>query len=147
MKIITERQYSEIVESILKEKEKQKVSPLFNGIGGEELQREITNRLGGEWKVTNEQPVKFTRVDINAVASARYFRKGGVTLLMGLVIILLLLAIGAKSLVIMTPLYYNLYYTFCGLIALGFLWLYSRKQAKIRKELWRQLGREESKEK
>lgn len=149
MKLITERQYNELTISILKDREieAEKNHKSFNGIDGNDLLREITARLDDSWKVINEQPMKFTRADINAVASARYFRKGGITLLMGLLIVLLLVAIGVKSLVIMTPLYYNMYYTFCGMVALGFIWIYSHKQSKIRKELWRQLGREETLEK
>lgn len=149
MKIITERQYGEIVLNIIKERKKkvEKASQSFNGVNGDDLNEEVARYLGDEWMVTNEQPVKFTRGDINAVAGARYFRKGGITLVMGLLIIQLLLAITVKSLIIMTPLYFNLYYVLCGLIALGFIWVYSHKQSKIRKELWRQLGREESAEK
>jgi len=149
MKIITERQYGEIVLNIIKERKKkaEKTSQSFNGVDGDDLNEEVTRHLGDEWMVTNEQPVKFTRGDINAVAGARYFRKGGITLVMGLLIIQLLLAIVVRSFIIMTPLGYNLYYVLCGLIALGFILIYSRQQSKIRRELWRELGREESLEK
>jgi len=148
MKTITERQYNELVDIILKEREKQagKTSQPFNGVDCDELQRGITNRLGDSWRITSEQPMKFTKADISAVANARYFRKSGITLLMGLLIIMLLLSIAVKSFVVMIPLYYNLYYTVVGLIALAFIWVYSRGQSKIRKELWRQLGRGETKE-
>lgn len=148
MKVITEKYHQDLVDSILKEKRKvaEKLGKPFRGITPDELQEAINVRVGGQWSLTNEEAVKFSRSDINAVASARYFRRGGITMIMGLVIMLLLLAIAVKSVVIMTPLYYNLYYTLCGVIAIGFLYIYSRKQSKVRKALWQQLGREEAEE-
>ena len=147
MKVITEKYYQDLVSDIIKEKRKvaEKLGKPFRGISQEEL-RDAVNVRVGECSLTNEEAVKFSRSDINAVASARYFRKGGITMIMGLVILLLLLAIAVKSVVVMTPLYYNLYYALCGLIAIGFLYIYSRKQAKVRKALWQQLGREEAEE-
>jgi len=109
------------------------------GVSQEELREAVKVRVGESCMITKEESVKFSRSDINAVASARYFRKGGVTLIMGLVIVV-------KSVVVMTPLYYNIYYALCGLIAIGFLYIYSRQQAKVRKELWQKLGREEAEE-
>lgn len=147
MKVITEKYYQDLVSDIIKEKRKsaEKLGKPFRGISQDEL-RDAVNVRVGECSLTNEEAVKFSRSDINAVASARYFRKGGITMIMGLVILLLLLAIAVKSVVVMTPLYYNLYYALCGLIAIGFLYIYSRKQAKVRKALWQQLGREEAEE-
>jgi len=148
MKVITEKYYQDLVSDVIKEKRKvaEKLGKPFRGISQEELRDAITARVGEQYLLTNEEAVKFSRSDINAVASARYFRRGGITMIMGLVILLLLLAIVVKSVVVMTPLYYNLYYALCGLIAIGFLYLYSRKQAKVRKALWQQLGREEAEE-
>lgn len=150
MKQITERHYSDLIETIIKDKQKQyeKVGQEFSGIDGDDLLEEVTKRLGGDWCITNERPVKFTKADINAVAGARYFRKGGVTLLMGLAIIILCLSIVARFIgLALSPLSLTLYYTVCGIVTLAFLWFYSHGQAKIRRELWRQLGREESLEK
>ena len=148
MKTITEQHLQDLVGSIIKEKKKvaEKLGKPFNGITQDELWDAVRVRVGEEWMVKNEESVKFSRSDINAVASARYFRKGGVTMIMGLVIVLLLLAVVVKSVVVMTPLYYNLYYALCGLMAIGFLYIYSRQQAKVRKELWQKLGREEAEE-
>ena len=61
-------------------------------------------------------------------------------------IIVLSLSVGVKYIPNMTELYYNIYYTLCGFIALAFIYVYSRKQSKVRKELWRQLGRDEGRE-
>lgn len=145
MKLITAQHYHSVVESILKEKERQAESlgQSFIGLSADELQREVDNHLGGAWSIKKEESVKFNKADINAVASARFFRKTGVTLLMGLVIILVAFALVVKSISIMTPLYYNIYYTVCGILTVVFLYIYSRKQSKVRKALWRQIGREE----
>jgi len=146
MKVITEQYFQDLVNGIIKEKKATagKLDKPFRGISQDELCEAVTARIGEPWVVNKEESIKFSRSDINAVASARYFRKGGISLIMGLVILLLVLAIVVKSVVVMTPLYYNLYYAFCGLIAIGFLYIYSRKQAKVRKELWQKLGREEA---
>lgn len=144
MKLITLEHYNSAVEAIVKEKERQaeKLGQAFEGIDAGELKRELDKHFGTDWGIKKEESVRFTKADINAVASARFFRKTGVTLLMSLLIVLVTLALAVKSLVVMTPLYYNLYYTACGVIAIGFIWVYSRKQAKVRKELWRQMGRD-----
>jgi len=148
VKVITEQYYQDLVSSIIKEKRKvaEKLGQPFLGVSQEELREAVKVRVGESCMITKEESVKFSRSDINAVASARYFRRGGISLIMGLVIVLLLLAIVVKSVVVMTPLYYNIYYALCGLIAIGFLYIYSRQQAKVRKELWQQLGREEAEE-
>ncbi len=144
MKTITEQHYNSIVEAIIKEKEKQAESANlpFIGMTPDELRHEVNCYLGtNEWLVKRNPP-KFDRKDISAVASARFFRKTGISLFMGVIIAILVLSIGIRY-VNMTPLYYNLCYTFIGLLALGFIYVYSKMQGKVRRELWRQLGREE----
>lgn len=151
MKIITEQYFNSIVEGIIKEKEKQadQAKQPFIGLSSDELWGEIGRQLevqpGEKWMV-KRQPMKFTKQDINAVASGRFYRKTGVQLLMALVIILLAMSVAVRYIPDITSLGYNIYYTLCGLVGLGFIYIYSRKQAKVRKELWRQLGREETKE-
>ena len=148
MKFITVGYYNSLVDGILKEKEKQAKSSghPFDGISEGELTREINKHIVGEWKIKSEQPVKFTKADINSVASGRFYRTTGVKMLMGLVIIILAVAVVVKYIPNMTTLHYNIYYTLCGAVALGFIYIYSRKQAKIRKDLWKQIGREETEE-
>lgn len=148
MKEINVKKYFDIVEDIVKEREKQaeKLGREYVGLTGDELQREVVNHLGDAWAIKKEESVKFTRADINAVAGARFFKETGRSLLMGLAIIILGLSVGMKYIPEMTALYYNIYYAVCGLIALIFIYVYSRKQAKVRKRLWRQLGREDIKE-
>lgn len=147
---ITERQLADITVNIIKEKqtECEKRSQEFRGINSETLMREVSEYLGDEWTVIKEQDVKFTKADINAVAGARFFRKGGLTLLMAM----LILVLGASLIpryvgMEMTPLNVTIIYSILGVIFLVFMWIYNKGQSKIRKELWGQLGREESIEK
>ena len=148
MKFITVGYYNSLVDGILKEKEKQAKSSghPFDGLTEIELTHEINKHMVGEWKIKSEQPVKFTKADINSVASGRFYRTTGVKMLMGLLIIILAVAVAMGYIPNMTALHYNIYYTFCGAIGLGFIYIYSRKQARVRKELWRQIGREETEE-
>ena len=148
MKFINQQYYNSVVAGILKEKEKQAelLGQSFIGLSGDELAREVSDHLGEAWSIKAEKPMKFSKSDINAVANARFYRKTGVKLLMGLLIIVLTIAVAVKWIPNMTELHYNIYITLCGVIALVFIYVYSRKQSKVRKELWRQLGREESEE-
>lgn len=149
MKVITEQYFNNLVISIVKQKEKlaeqQHVS--FTGLTNDELWKEINNCLGNQWTVEKDRQVKFTKADINAVASARFYRKSGIQLLMGMSIIVLALAVIFKNIPNMTMVGYNIFYTLIGAIVLCFLYIYSRKASKVRKELWRQIGRDESEEK
>ncbi len=147
MRVVTEQYLNSLVDSIVKEKEKQAeiLHQTFSGLSNDELWQEIKNHLGNQWTVKREHPMKFTRADINAVASARFFRKTGMQMLMILAIIVLALSVVVKY-ITMTALLYNIFYVLFGLISLGFIYIYSRKQSKARKELWRQLGHEEKEE-
>jgi len=135
MKIIAEQYYYALVDEILKEKQQQAhVSRQpFVGVTDEELKNEIDKRLGKPWAVEIRK-VTLSAKDVNALAGARFFQETGRSLLMALAIIILALSVGIKYIPNMTALYYNLYYTFCGAIALIFIYIYSHKQAKIRKE-------------
>lgn len=148
MKTITEQYLNTLSVNIIKESEKQAelLGNSFNGLTGDQLYQAIKGHLGGEFIVKPEQQVKFSRYDINAVANSRFYRKSGQQLLMGLAIVVLLLVMAIRYIPNMTALGYNISYTVCGAIALVFVFVYSRKQSRARKELWRQLGREEKDE-
>ncbi|MDD4876768.1 MAG: hypothetical protein PHQ86_06555 [Dehalococcoidales bacterium] len=135
MKIIAEQYYYALVDEILKEKQQQAhvSSQPFIGVTDEELQNEIGKRLGKPWAVEIRK-VTLSVKDVNALAGARFFAETGRSLLMALAIIILALSVGVKYIPNMTALYYNLYYTLCGAVALIFIYIYSHKQAKIRKE-------------
>ena len=147
MKFITVQHYNSIVKGILKEKERQAeaLHQEFSGLTSDELKKEVDNHIGDGWALKKEEAVKFSKSDINAVAGARFFRQTGRSLLMGLAIVVLGLAVAVKYMpIVMTELYYTIYYALIGLATIGFLYVYTRKQSKVRKELWRQIGREES---
>ena len=148
MKVITEQYYHSVVIGILKEREKQieKLGQPFDGLTADDLSREVENIIGGKWKIKREQSVKFSKADINAVAGARFFKETGQRILMVVAIIILGLSVVVRYIPSMTSLYYNIYYTIVGIVALVFIYVYSRKQSKVRKELWRKLGREEAEE-
>lgn len=146
MRSVTVHTYNSAVETIVREKEKEaeKSHIPFMGVPADELRQALDNYFGEAWIVKKEETIKFTKADINAVASARFFKSTGRTLLLGLAVILLSLAVAVRYIPYMSALYYNIYYTICGAIALAFIYIYSRKQAKVRKTLWKQLGREET---
>jgi len=149
MKIIAEQYYHALVDEILKEKQQQAHSTKqpFVGVTDDELQNEIGKRLGHPWAVEIRK-VTLSVKDVNALAGARFFQETGRTLLMVLAIVILALSVGVKYIPNMTALYYNIYYTLCGVIALIFIYVYSRKQAKIRKEFkWKYGVRDTEEEK
>lgn len=148
MRVVTEEYLKSLVESIVRGRKKQ--SELkhqeFVGLTGEELVREINAQLGENWVVKEEDKVKFSKEDINAVANGRFYRRTGVKMVMALIIILLSLATAMKYIPNVTIVGYNIFYTLLGGIALAFIYIYSRKQSKVRKELWKQIGRDDVKE-
>lgn len=86
--------------------------------------------------------VKFDKHDINAVANGRFFRKSGQKLLMLMAIIIL----GLAMVVNYTPVPTYLYYGAIAVVGIVFFYMYAKKQAIARKELWDQIngnGREE----
>jgi hypothetical protein len=148
MKIIAEQYYYALVDEILKEKQQQAhtAKQPFVGVTNEELRSEIEKRLGSSWAVEIRK-VTLSVSDVNALAGARFFKETGRTLLMALAIIILGLSVAIRWIPDMTPLYYNLYYALCGVIALVFIYIYSRKQARVRKEFrWKYGVRDTDKE-
>ena len=145
MKAITERQLYDIIADILNKEEKksEKAGIPFTGLANEDLNALIEERVGGEWVLKKEQAFKLTKSDINAIANNRYYRRTGVKILMGAVIILLALSIMANNLQFLPP---AVFYGLCGASAIALVYLYSSGQAKTRKSLWRAIGRDETEE-
>ena len=145
MKLITLNIYIETVQSIIKNREKhaEALKQEYTGLSADELNKELSSQFGGAWAIKKEESVKFTKADINAVAGARFFKETGRSLLMGLAIIILGLSVGVKYIPDMTILYYTIYYALIGFATLSFIWVYSRKLSKVRKALWKQIGRGE----
>lgn len=145
MKIITEIHFNNLVAGIIAEKQKiaEKQHEIFMGVSQDDLMDEVAVKVGGKFVVKREQPVKFSKSDINAVANNRFYRKTGLKLLMGAVIILLGLSMLTNNFQVINP---YVYYGLCGITAIVFVYVYSSKQAKARKELWHEIGREEIEE-
>ena len=145
MKIITEQYYNNLVDAIIKEQEKQaeKLDQAFIGISQSELHNEIQKRIGEAWRLKRDKPVKFSKSDINSVANSRFYRKTGIKLLMILAIVILVNAIAVNNLHFFSV---NVGYGIYAVAAILFVFIYSRQQGKVRKQLWREIGREESDE-
>lgn len=145
MKTITEQTHRQAVDAILKERERLCAvrNETFRGMTSEEIQGELLNRFGGTYLVQRDRNIKFTKSDINAVANSRFYRKTGIKYLLGLGIILLIVAMLVNTFSVV-PLIAG--YSICAVVAIGFVYFYQRGQSKMRKELWNELGREESDE-
>ena len=148
MKIIAEQYYYALVDEILKEKQQhaRNTNQSFVGVTNDELRSEVEKRLGSPWALEIRK-VTLSVSDVNALAGARFYKETGQRLLMVLTIIILGLAVVVRWIPNMTALHYNIYYVLCGAIALAFIYSYSHKQAKIRKEFrWKYGVRETDKE-
>lgn len=135
MKIIAEQYYYALVDEILKEKlqESKSTKQAFVGLKDDELHAEIEKRLGKPWAI-EVRKVTLSRQQVGDIANGQFYRETGRTLLLGLGIILLGLSLATRY-INMTALFYNIYYTLCGGIGLGFIYVYSRKLKKIREDL------------
>lgn len=132
MKTYTPQNIEVMIDGIIAEKEKQCGSQ-FNGMPHNEVMNELYNKLGDDWCIKREQPIRFTKQDINAVANNRFYRRTGVKLLMLLIIVVLGLAVFTTTFkLIPIPIYYGL----SGLAAAIIFYIYSKKQQKARKEFW-----------
>jgi hypothetical protein len=146
MKTIAEQFFGYLVGDIIKEKQDiaEKEHKQFNGVNGSDLVVEIEKHLGKGWVVA--PPQKLSVEDVNAIANARFFKQTGQKLLMGMTIVILGLAVVARYLTL-TPLGINIFYTIFGMVALSFIWVYTRKQAKNRKEFHWKWGVKDTEEK
>lgn len=146
-KVITEHQLHSLEDTIIAERKKiaEKNGDIFEGVSPEELNRELETRIGDKWLVKQEEKFHLKKNDINAIAGARYMRKGGLTLILITAVILLALSMVTR-IIEMTQLYYYIYYIACGVVACGFLIKYANGITKARKTLWHQLGRDETQE-
>lgn len=135
MKTITPRQLDSLVSLIVSDEEKtaKLKHEAFNGLTHDALFVAIDERIGGEWVIKKDLPVQFTKEDINAVAASRFFRGFGMTLLLGWVVLIGILAMLTSTYPIIPVL---VYYGLNMVITIAVFLVYIRKQSKIRKELW-----------
>lgn len=147
MKVIAEQYYYALVDEILKERlrESKSANRVFVGLTDDELHAEIEKRLGKPWAI-EVRKVTLSASDVNALASARFLKETGWTLLMGLAIVILSLSIAVRYISGMTALYYNIYYVICGAVGLVFIYVYTYKLRKVRKEFHWKYGIRDSDE-
>ncbi|MBU2118741.1 MAG: hypothetical protein KJ954_14230, partial [Alphaproteobacteria bacterium] len=105
----------------------------FNGLTHDAVFTALDGRLGEDWVLKKDPPVQFTKEDINAVAASRFFRGFGMTLLLGWVVLIGILAMLTSTFPIIPVL---VYYVLNMFITIGVFLVYIKKQSKIRKELW-----------
>ena len=136
MKVISTEQLSSLMESIILDKEQQaKVIPgqKFRGISSGDLFQQIREKLGTDWAVRKVN-IKLTKEDLNSVANSRFYRKTGLKLLMIVAIVMLGLATLTATFHFIPPV---VYYVLCGLAAIAFVFVFSKKQSEARRELWK----------
>lgn len=133
-KRITTQQFSDIIDHIMDDSHdvaKQHGTELV-GITQGDMIEGIHKRLGDDWVLTRDPPVRFTKEDISAVANSRFYRKTGVKLMMAWAIVILAFAMVSLTFRLI-PL--SVYYGLSIAATIGFIFSYSKKQAKIREEL------------
>lgn len=138
MKSLTPQQIGNTVEDIISEKEqlaRLKRSD-FIGISKDDLMLEIERKLGVDWVVKKEEPFRVNKQDMSAIANNRFFRKTGMRMLMLLAIVILGLATLTSTLRVISPF---IYYGLEGIVAVGFLYFYAKKQRDFRIALCKQM--------
>ncbi len=134
MKVITVRQIESVLDHIMHDREElaKLKKETFMGVNQHEVMMELEKRLGVNWVLQKDPPVKLSKDDIIAVANNRFFRKLGMKLLMAWAIVILAFAILTLTLRILPlPFYYGL----SGIVTAVFLFVYSKKQNRMRNEL------------
>lgn len=134
MKAITASQLETTIGHILHDKESQaKVTQsMFIGVTAKEVSAEIEKRLGTDWILKKDSPVKLNKDDIAALANSRFFKKTGQKLMMGWALVVVILAMFTMTIkVIPLPVYYGSAILITG----AFLVVFSQKQRAVRKEL------------
>ena len=145
MKVITEQSYQSIVDTIIREEERlaEKASIPFSGISHIKLEGKVRERIGDDWTIRRDPKVKFSKSDINAVANSRFYKLMGLKLLLGLAVAILVVA-AIVNYVEGFPMWVA--WVLYAIEALTFVYIYSKGQAKIRRQLWHELGRNENDE-
>ena len=134
---ITASHLSTLIEDITVEAQKRakQTGIPFMGVPQDSLQSELNRKIGtNDWSVKKENPIKFTKADINAVASGRFYRKSGLKILMLWAVVVLFLL---QVMTWMPNLTIGVYYGACIAVTVGFVAVYGKKQSIARRELWR----------
>ena len=138
MKTVTASQLEIAIGHILHDEEeisKLKRMP-FIGVTCDKVLAELERRLGNDWVLKRDNPVKLDKDDIAALANSRFYKKVGQKLMMAWALIVVVLAMLTFTVhVIPLPLYYGLAIAVTG----TFLVIFSRKQKIVREELRQQV--------
>jgi hypothetical protein len=124
-KNVTPQQLEEVIEGMVKD-----ASP----VSGDSVLANLHKYFGDNWTLTKTPPVKFTKDDINAVANGRFYRKTGIKMLLVFAIVVLGIYILMTVFTSIAPV---MWFSIYGLVGIFFMYLYSRKQREVRKELWK----------
>ena len=134
MKTVTKQHISALVDDILeaKKKEARAGGVSFVGIPRSVVYAELDRRLGADWVATENDVLRITKDDVNAMANARFFRKVGMRLVMGFIIIVLgLYALNVRVQFVPDMVYYSLE----AAAVVAFMFVFAKKQRESRKEL------------
>jgi len=136
MKTVSYQQFQDVSEDILADLEtKAKAEKKeFDGVSREDYIAELNKRLGTDWVLKEDEPFKFSKDDINAIANSRFYKKVGLKiLLLWAVVILVLLQLVSWFPAI--PIY--VYWIGCALATMGFIYWYNKRQKEFRQEMWK----------
>ncbi|MDD5353533.1 MAG: hypothetical protein PHS93_10260, partial [Candidatus Omnitrophica bacterium] len=125
MRTISLSHFEDIISEIVKEREEtSKIKrEVFTGVSKEELLKALKTKLGDDFTV-KKIPPKITEEDFKTIANGRYLKHGGIKYLGGWMIsVLAILYISGWY-----PVIQPYHYIVLGLITIGFMFLYRKKQ-------------------
>ena len=134
MKTVTVSQFEATISHVIHDREelaKLKQTP-FNGVSADEVYTDLEKRLGKDWTLKKDNPVKLNEDDISALANSSFYKKTGQKLMMAWALIIAILAVFTMTVKVL-PL--SLYYGLAIVVTGVFLVIFSRKQRVVRNEL------------
>ena len=109
----------------------------FIGLGKREFLTKLGEKLDEDVLIQRDPTVQFTDNDVNAAASARFFKGMGMNLVLGWMFLVTMTFI----LPVYIPIPQLLLWILNGVYAVVFMWIYTRELRKLRKKIWAGLGR------
>ena len=134
MKAITISQLESALSHILHDKEEQaKVTrTMFIGVTAKDALAELERRMGNDWVLKKDSPVKLNKDDIAALANSRFYKKTGQKLMLAWALVIAILSMMTMTVRVL-PL--SLYYGIAIVITGVFLVIFTKKQRVVRKDL------------
>jgi hypothetical protein len=136
MKTVTVTQLESVISHIIHDTESldKLKKQSFMGVRSDSVLVELDKRLGNDWMLVKDNPVKLDKDDIAALANSRFFKKMGQKLMMAWALIVVVLAMLTLTVKVL-PL--SLYYGIAIVVTGIFLVIFSRKQRAEREGLSR----------